>query len=137
MRRERRWFCREILSEFLPPFLADGRSPLWEAIGRRYTGMDYREADLLSRRQKGFVKNCFPAGPIPIDKLPLDAQEVIGVVAESARPAVKILSEAGLRYLNQIDPFDGGPHYGVKMGEVRRDLVEGFLSEGSECRILF
>ena len=42
----------------------------------------------------------------------------IGEVGEDTRGALRILEQAGLRYLNQIDPFDGGPYYGCAVNEI-------------------
>jgi arginine N-succinyltransferase len=131
IRRHPERFKNEILAELLPPFTVDGKSPLWEALGRKLTGLDYREADRLSRKNKEFVRSCFPAGEIPIRSLPPDAQAIIGVPGPETRPVAKILTEAGFRYLNQVDPFDGGPHYGARREEIRYDLVERFLREGT------
>jgi arginine/ornithine N-succinyltransferase beta subunit len=61
----------------------------------------------------------------------------IGVAGSETEAAVKTLKAAGFRYLHQIDPFDGGPHYGAKQGEVKYDVVEDFLFEQSEIKWMF
>ena len=43
-------FCELTHSELMPPFDHEGKSPLWEAIGRRFLNMDYYDADKLSRK---------------------------------------------------------------------------------------
>ena len=53
-------FRDQVLAELLPPFEPDGSSLLWEAYGRRFTGLSYREADRLSRSNKEFVRSLFP-----------------------------------------------------------------------------
>jgi arginine N-succinyltransferase len=35
-------FRDRVLSELLPPLEADGTSKLWEALGRRFTGLTYQ-----------------------------------------------------------------------------------------------
>ncbi len=50
--------------------------------------------------------------------LPEEIRSAIGEVGESTRGALRILEQAGLRYLNQIDPFDGGPYYGRGVDEI-------------------
>jgi arginine N-succinyltransferase len=120
-------FQEELLAEFLPPFAPDGKSPLWEALGRKFTGIDYQEADRRSRTDKDFVRVSFPSEPIPIDSLPPEARDAIGAAGPETRAAVKILTDAGFRYLHQVDPFDGGPHYGVNRSEIRQYIVAGCL----------
>ncbi len=99
--------------------------------------MDYRTADEKSRRDKRFVLSLFPRGPILINSLSPEAQATIGVAGPETQPVVKILTSIGFRYLHQIDPFDGGPHYGVKRNEVRYDLVEDFFADQQDVRWLF
>src|SRR5881394_380342 len=47
MHRDR--FRDEVLSERLPPLEPDGTSVLWEHLGRHFTGLDYQQADRLSK----------------------------------------------------------------------------------------
>ncbi len=121
------FFYQNILAEFLPPLSPKKDPPLWEALGQRFTGLSYREADRLARTNKTFILQHFPKEEIPIDSLPLEAQKMIGVVGADTQTAVRILSSVGFRYLNQIDPFDGGPHYGVSLKEMKRDIVHSFF----------
>ena len=37
---------------------------LWESLGRHFTHMTYLEADLLSKRNKEFIKSLFPQSDI-------------------------------------------------------------------------
>src|SRR3954470_14570356 len=43
IRMNRAWFRGQVLSELLPPLETDGTSKLWEALGRKFTGLDYQE----------------------------------------------------------------------------------------------
>ena len=130
-------FKDDLLAEFLPPFAPDGKSHLWESLGRRLTSLDYREADERSRRDKRFVLSVFPRGPILLSSLSEEAQMSIGVAGPETEAAVRLLKSVGFQYLHQIDPFDGGPHYGVKKGEVKYDVVEDFLFEQREIKWMF
>ena len=104
-------FTDEIHTELMPPFDRDGQSPLWEAIGRKFFKMDYLTADELSRKNKEFILSLFPREPIFVAMLPQKAKDAIGRVGEQTRPVVKMLEDIGFRYMEEIDPFDGGPHY--------------------------
>jgi len=111
-------FQSELLAELLPPLEADGRSPLWEAIGRHFTGMDYREADRLSKRNKEFVRGLFPDGDIYASLLKPEAQAAIGKVGPQTRGVEKLLRRIGFRYADRVDPFDGGPHFVAQTRDV-------------------
>lgn len=104
-------FKPTILSELMPPLDKDGNSPLWEAIGRRFMNMGYQEADILSRSNKEFILNLFPSETIYETLLPLEARNAIGKVGKETEPVRKMLKKIGFKYIDEVDPFDGGPHY--------------------------
>lgn len=121
-------FEREILAEMLSPFDVSGRNRLWEAFGRHFTGMEYRDADHLSARSKQFIADLFPRDPVYATLFPPEVQAVIGEPNETAKAAVRILERVGFQPLNQVDPFDGGPYYGCARDAItsvreRRELV--------------
>jgi arginine N-succinyltransferase len=103
-------FRSKIIAELLPPLNKRGLSPLWEAIGRRFTSMDYWEADRLSSKNKDFIFDLFPSGKIYTTFLPAEARNAIGKVGKDTEPVVHMLKKIGFEYRNQVDPFDGGPH---------------------------
>ncbi|WP_437289652.1 arginine N-succinyltransferase [Sorangium sp. So ce406] len=111
-------FQEEILAELMPPLEPDGTSHLWEALGRKFTDMSYAEADLLSKKNKEFIKGLFPEGTLYASLLPEDAQRVIGKVGAQTRGVEKLLRRIGFRYAHRVDPFDGGPHFTARMDEI-------------------
>ncbi len=111
-------FEENILCELSPPLTDEGRSEFWEALGRRFTGMNYHEADRVSQQHKGFIKTLFPEDDIYLCLLDSSARLVIGEVAEETRGARHLLEKIGFTYKNEVDPFDGGPHYGCKLKDV-------------------
>ncbi len=118
MAMHRGLFRNEVVAELLPPLLPDGRSHLWEALGRKFTDMSYLEADKLSKRNKEFIKSLFPAGDVWASLLPQDAQDVIGKVGRETRGVEIMLRRIGFQYCNRIDPFDGGPHFRASTDEI-------------------
>jgi arginine N-succinyltransferase len=127
-------FEREVIAEMLSPFEAPGKNRLWEAFGARFTGLSFREADRLSTRTKSFIADLFPRDPVYATLFPPEVQAVIGAPNETAVAAVRILEKVGFRYLNQVDPFDGGPYYGCARDAIasvreRRELVLPCLAE--------
>ncbi len=131
MAMHRGLFRNEVVAELLPPLLPDGRSHLWEALGRKFTDMSYAEADLLSKRNKEFIKSLFPNGDIYASLLPRDAQDVIGKVGRETRGVEKMLRRIGFQYCNRIDPFDGGPHFRAHTDEIQ--LVKRTVTGPVRC----
>ncbi len=119
-------FQDTVLAELMPPLLPDGRSELWEYIGQRFTGLPYQEADKLSHENKEFIYSLFPQTPLYASMLPTHVAELIGQVGEETRGAQRILEAIGFTYSEQIDPFDGGPHFTAKTNDISlvRDAAE-------------
>ncbi len=136
IKMHREWFKDELLAELLPPLEPDGTSHLWDALGRKFTGMTYAEADRLSKKNKEFIKGLFPEGAIYASLLPTQAQEVIGKVGAQTKGVEKMLRRIGFRYAGRVDPFDGGPHFTAPTDEVslvshsHRARVTKLLSAG-------
>ncbi len=114
----RKSFRDRVLAELLPPLMPDGRSMLWEACGRKFTGLSYKDADRLSRRNKEFIKELFPPTDIYATLFPDRAQKLIGQVGEETQGVKRLLERIGFRYVGRIDPFDGGPHYEADVDDV-------------------
>ena len=104
-------FRDRIMVELLPRLEEDGRSPLWEALGRKFTGLSYQDADRLSRQNKEFIQQLFPPGEIYCTLFSQKIQDAIGEVGPESVGARAMLTKIGFRYDERIDPFDGGPHY--------------------------
>ncbi|MEO6420813.1 MAG: arginine N-succinyltransferase [Polyangiaceae bacterium] len=111
-------FRDEVLAELLPPLEKDGTSHLWDALGRHFTDLTYAEADLLSKKNKEFIRGLFPEGTIYASLLPKLAQDVIGKVGAQTRGVEKMLRRIGFRYAERVDPFDGGPHFTAPTDEI-------------------
>jgi arginine N-succinyltransferase len=112
-------FKETVHSELMPPYDGEGRSPLWEAIGRRFLNMEYVDADILSRSNKEFILSLFPADTIYLTLLPIEARNAVGKVGEDTVPVKKMLENIGFKYINEVDPFDGGPHYRAPLKEIK------------------
>jgi arginine N-succinyltransferase len=118
MAMHRNRFEERVLCELTPPLGADQHSDFWEALGRKFTGLPYQEADYLSRQNKEFIRSLFPEEDIYTSLLDAKARYVIGRVGPTTMPAKHLLESIGFKYLNQIDPFDGGPHFGAKVEDI-------------------
>jgi arginine N-succinyltransferase len=106
-------FEREVIAEMLSPFEEGRRNLLWDAFGKHFTGLSYREADHLSSRSKQFIADLFPRDPVYATLFPERVQASIGQANDTAVAALRILEKIGFRQLCQVDPFDGGPYVGA------------------------
>lgn len=111
-------FEDRVLCELTPPLTEEGRSEFWEALGRRFTGLNYQEADMLSQNHKEFIESLFPEDDIYLSLLDAKARTVLGRVGEATKPAQHLLESIGFEYLEEVDPFDGGPHYGANTQDI-------------------
>ena len=117
----RGWFRDRLLAELLPPLYkgpGGTRSPLWDALGHKFTGLSYDEADRLSRFNKEFIWRLFPTMPVHASMLPDEVQEIIGQVGPNTVGAQRLLESIGFQYSGRVDPFDGGPHYEADTDQV-------------------
>ncbi len=134
----RELFKDQLLAELMPPLEPDGTSHLWEAFGRRFTGMSYADADLRSSEDKTFIRDLFPRGEVYASLLSHEAQGVIGKVGAQTRGVERMLRRVGFRYAERIDPFDGGPHFVANADEVtliqqtRKATLAGLLDDAVE-----
>ncbi|MBL8939701.1 MAG: arginine N-succinyltransferase, partial [Archangium sp.] len=85
MAMHKKLFRQRVLAELLPPLLPDGRSALWESIGKKFTELEYTEADKLSRQNKEFIKELFPSSDIWATLFPEKVQKLIGEVGPETR----------------------------------------------------
>jgi arginine N-succinyltransferase len=111
-------FQDRVIAEMLPPSLGDQGNIFWDHYGRRVTGLSFRQADRLSAHDKEFIHALFPDAPLYTFLLPDEVRASIGAVREESRGAVRLLEQAGMKFLNHIDPFDGGPYYGAPTAEL-------------------
>ncbi len=111
-------FCDRFLAELLPPRRTDGGNAFWDALGGPLTGLNYYRADLLCRSDKEFIESLFPHHEIVLELLPEAAQAIVGQVGPATVPACRMFERVGFRYLDTVDPFDGGPHYGAQWQDV-------------------
>lgn len=90
---------------------ADGRSPFWEALGRKFFGMDFLEAERMieGARNRTLIVELMPHYPVYVPLLPGDAQAALGQVHSEGELPFRILSGEGFEPDEYVDIFDGGP----------------------------
>ncbi len=89
----------------------NGRSPFWEALGRKFFQMDFLEAERMieGARNRTLIVELMPHYPVYVPLLPGDAQAAMGQVHAEGELPFRLLSDEGFEPDEYIDIFDGGP----------------------------
>ncbi len=110
IKQHRPRFGDVVLAELRGVMDQAGNSPFWDAIGGRFFGMSFPEADEFNAvHGTQFIADLFPATPIYMSMLPESARSVIGQPHPTGRAALKMLENEGFDWDDYIDIFDGGP----------------------------
>lgn len=90
---------------------ADGQSPFWDALGRKFFQMDFLDAEQVigGARNRTLIVELMPHYPVYVPLLPGDAQAAMGQIHPSGELAFNLLTEEGFEADDYIDIFDGGP----------------------------
>jgi arginine N-succinyltransferase len=139
LKTHRERFAGTVLAELRGVLDEDGHSPFWDAIGGRFFGMTFPEADDFNAiHGTQFIADLFPKSPIYMAMLPEAAIAVIGQPHPSGRGALKMLEAEGFLWDSYVDIFDGGPTVTAQIDQIRtvRDskalrLVDGTVQEGA------
>lgn len=87
-----------------------GRSPFWEALGRKFFNMDFLAAERMieGARNRTVIVELMPHYPVYVPLLGEAARAVLGQVHPEGRLAQRALEDEGFAYEQYIDIFDGG-----------------------------
>ena len=103
-------FGPQVISELRGHVEPDGTAPFWEAIGRKFFQMDFKEADQISAsKDNQFIIDLMPKHPIYVELLPEEARSVIAQTHPEGIGARQLLEKEGFRFDGVIDIFDAGP----------------------------
>ena len=113
-------FGDRMLAELRGVLDDDGSSPFWEAIGAKFFGMAFTDADRFNAvHGNQFIADLMPKHPIYIALLPKAARGVIGQPHPKGRGALAMLEAEGFAYDNYVDIFDGGPTVTARTDQLR------------------
>lgn len=99
---------------------AAGQSPFWDAVGRRFFGMDYPEAEaVIGGRSRACIAELMPPSPVYVALLPEAAQWAIGQLHPVGELPFSILQDEGFDADTYIDIFDGGPTVDAPLASLR------------------
>ena len=90
---------------------ANGQSPFWEALGRKFFKMDFLDAEKVigGARNRTLIVELMPHYPVYVPLLPGDAQAAMGQIHSDGELAFNLLTEEGFEADDYVDIFDGGP----------------------------
>jgi len=113
-------FGDTVLAELRGVMDEGGHSPFWDAIGGRFFGMTFPEADEFNAiHGTQFIADLFPKSAIYMSMLPDSARAVIGQPHPTGRAALKMLENEGFVWDCYVDIFDGGPTVTARTDSVR------------------
>ncbi|KAB8044028.1 arginine N-succinyltransferase [Janthinobacterium aquaticum] len=113
---------------------ADGQSPFWDALGRKFFQMGFLDAEKVigGARNRTLIVELMPHYPVYVPLLPGDAQAAMGQIHPSGELAFNLMTEEGFQADDYIDIFDGGPILQAHKNSLRsvtgaltRRVVEG------------
>ncbi|PZN96790.1 MAG: arginine N-succinyltransferase [Alphaproteobacteria bacterium] len=129
-------FGDKLLAELRGVMDEDGHSPFWDALGAKFFGMSFPEADGFNAvHGNQFIADLMPKHPIYTALLPQAACDAIGQPHPTGRAALAMLMAEGFSYDNYVDIFDGGPTVTARTDQVRsiRDSRETVIEQLSRC----
>lgn len=113
-------FGDRILAELRGIIDERGGSPFWDAIGGKFFGMSFQQADEFNAiHGNQFIADLMPKHPVYIAMLAEEATKVIGLPHPSGRAAMRMLENEGFSYQGFVDIFDGGPTMLARTDSVR------------------
>ena len=113
-------FGDKMLAELRGVLDEDGNSPFWDALGAKFFGMSFPDADTFNGvHGSQFIADLMPKHPIYTALLPEGARAVIGQPHGKGRAALAMLEAEGFQYDNYVDIFDGGPTVTARTDQLR------------------
>ena len=120
IKAHRRRFGNVTLAELRGVMDEAGNAPFWDALGGRFFGLTFPEADEFNAvHGTQFIADLFPKTPIYVSMLPEAARAVIGQPHPTGRAALKMLENEGFIFDSYVDVFDGGPTVTARTDYIR------------------
>jgi len=120
IKAHRRRFGNVTLAELRGVMDEAGNAPFWDALGGRFFGLTFPEADEFNAvHGTQFIADLFPKTPIYVSMLPEAARAVIGQPHPTGRAALKMLENEGFIFDSYVDVFDGGPTVTARTDDIR------------------
>ncbi len=126
-------FSERLIAEMRGYQRMDGSSPFYDALGRHFFKMEFKEADAVTGfGRKSFIAELMPRQPMYTAYFPAEAQAVIGKVRVGNAPARRALEQEGMYFEGYIDIFDAGPVLQARVSNLRaaRDSLSAVVGPG-------
>lgn len=142
IKQHRPRFGDVVLAELRGVMDQAGHSPFWDAIGGRFFGMTFPEADEFNAvHGTQFIADLFPKAPIYVSMLPESARAVMGQPHPTGRAALKMLENEGFDWDDYIDIFDGGPTVTARTDRIKTVedaewALVGGTANGGQTRLI-
>ncbi len=121
-------FEQKILSELMPIIESNGVNRFWQELGQKFTGLTYEKAlNLARRKEKSFIREYFPEKIVLTHKM-RHIHRHENCVLKSGLAEKYILEKVGFRYINRVDPLDGGLQYEANLKDIT------LVKKGGYCR---
>ena len=131
IKQHRPRFGETVLAELRGVMDQSGNSPFWDALGGRFFGMSFPEADEFNAiHGTQFIADLFPKTPIYIAMLADSARAVIGQPHPTGRAALKMLENEGFVWDSYVDIFDGGPTVTARTDRIKTVIEADWLRVG-------
>lgn len=103
-------FADQVIAEMRGYQDSEGKSPFWQALGKKFFDLPFENADYLSATiGSAFIQDLMPKYPVYVDVLPEAAQACVGKPHVVSAKAIHLLEKEGFRHDGYVDVFDGGP----------------------------
>ncbi len=103
-------FFNKVVADLRGVIDADGGSPFWQSLGKKFFDIEYNEAiQKISSANYYPLADILPKHPIYLNFLSKEAINVIGKTHINTKPVLDILSSEGFTYYNYVNVFDAGP----------------------------
>ncbi len=113
-------FADDVIAEMRGWQDAEGNSPFWQALGKKFFDLPFENADYISATKGSqFIQDLMPKYPVYLDLLPEDAQACIGKPHAVSAKAIHMLEKEGFRYDGYVDVFDGGPTVHCRLEQIQ------------------
>jgi len=113
-------FGDRVIAELRGVMDGQGNSPFWDALGAKFFGISFPEADKFNAvHGNQFIADLMPRHPVYTNLLSDEARAAIGQPHATGRAALAMLLAEGFGFDNYVDIFDGGPTVNARIDDLK------------------
>ena len=102
-------------AEVAPPLDEKDQNPFLEDFVKKYISLSMEEIDRLTLVDKEKLFLDYPREKIFLSSLPLTVRKSLGKPGLFSQRAARLLRAQNFSFVNEVDPFDGGPYMQAKV----------------------